>query len=287
MMIDVMSICPNPQQPRSTFDEDALVGLAKSIQATGLIQPVVVEDRGNGMYWLIDGERRWRAHQMAGLPKIEAVVRPAKSNGDRDRLLQAFTANLHRADLNSIEEGRAYLRMKDEFGMTKRQIAKAVGKSVTVIAGPMMAAKMEPEIQEIIVAGLLPASSVVMYALKKVPAGKTRIDVVWHCVRCRVTQRRMLEICKEVAENGGFERGRSGRHKTPVEAMAAVDLVHWNAIAQIGKVPPWPIVQASVMRTCQACELAEYAGPDQCGYCPLVHLLTRLVTVSTSSAAHR
>jgi ParB family transcriptional regulator, chromosome partitioning protein len=127
----VDQIHPNPKQPRKRFEGEAVSGLAESIKAQGLIQPVVVRPRLEGGYELIAGERRWRAACEAGVATVPAVVREAD---DRDSILLALVENVAREDLSPIEEARAYAVLIDEFGLTLGEVADRVGKSKPTVS---------------------------------------------------------------------------------------------------------------------------------------------------------
>jgi ParB family transcriptional regulator, chromosome partitioning protein len=129
--IPVEQIHPNPNQPRKEFDGEAVSGLAESIRAQGLIQPVVVRPRLQGGYELIAGERRWRAAREAGIESVPAVIRDAD---DRDSLLLGLVENVAREDLSAIEEGRAYAILLDEFGLSLAEVAERVGKSKPTVS---------------------------------------------------------------------------------------------------------------------------------------------------------
>jgi ParB family chromosome partitioning protein len=129
--VAVDQIHPNPRQPRKRFEGEAGSGLAESIKAQGLIQPVVLRPRLEGGYELIAGERRWRAAREAGLPTVPAVVREAD---DRDTLLLALIENVAREDLSPIEEARAYAVLIDEFSLSLGEVADRVGKSKPTVS---------------------------------------------------------------------------------------------------------------------------------------------------------
>ncbi|MCZ7568912.1 MAG: ParB/RepB/Spo0J family partition protein [Ardenticatenaceae bacterium] len=157
--LPVELIDPNPEQPRTAFDDEALAALAASIRAEGLIQPVVVEASATGeAYVLTDGERRLRAARLAGLAEIPAVVHPAVAAEDDDRrltrLTRALVANVQRADLNPVEEARALQRMAD-LGMSDAQIAQATGKSRPAVANKRRLLKLPPEVLDALAAGTL------------------------------------------------------------------------------------------------------------------------------------
>jgi ParB family chromosome partitioning protein len=124
--VAVAEIHPNPRQPRRQFDQEGVSGLAESIRAQGLIQPVVVRPRLEGGYELIAGERRWRAAREAGLESLPAVVREAD---DRDTLLLGLVENVAREDLSPVEEARAYALLIDEFSLSLPEVSERVGKS--------------------------------------------------------------------------------------------------------------------------------------------------------------
>ena len=148
------SIEPNRFQPRDTFDEEALVSLTASIREIGVLQPILVRPLGDDHYELIAGERRWRAAKRAGLPTIPAVVRDADDEGS---LEQALVENLHREDLNAIEEAAAYQQLVDDFSMTQDQVATRVGKSRSAVANALRLFQLPPSIQKLIVDGRLSA----------------------------------------------------------------------------------------------------------------------------------
>lgn len=130
-MLSVADIVPHPGQPRRHFAEEALVELAASIAARGVIQPVIVTPHGSGRYRLVAGERRWRAAQRAQLHEIPAIIRELS---EREVTALALIENLQREDLNPIEEARAYHRLADEEGLTQAEIAKLVDKSRSHVA---------------------------------------------------------------------------------------------------------------------------------------------------------
>ena len=129
--LPVGAIRPNARQPRRRFDEQATAGLAESIRAQGVLQPVVVRPSGDGTYELIAGERRWRAAREAGAPTVPALVRDA---GDRDSLLLALVENVAREELSAIEEARAYAVLLDEFGLSLGEVAARVGRSKPAVS---------------------------------------------------------------------------------------------------------------------------------------------------------
>lgn len=144
--IDLDMIEPNSEQPRSRFTEENLEELAQSIRANGIVQPIVVRRKGKN-YQIIAGERRWRAAQRAGLPKIPAVV---KEVGDEKLLELALIENIQRQELNAIEEAKAYKNLINTIGLTQEMVAERVGKNRTVVTTSLRLLKLPEEIQKLI-----------------------------------------------------------------------------------------------------------------------------------------
>ncbi len=152
--IDVDAIDPNPQQPRTVFDEEALTELEHSIREFGLLQPVVVREAGAGRYQLVMGERRWRATQRAGLERIPAIVR---RTGDDILLRDALLENIHRVQLNPLEEAAAYEQLLVEFGVTHAELADRLGRSRPVVTNTIRLLKLPVTVQRRVAAGVLSA----------------------------------------------------------------------------------------------------------------------------------
>jgi ParB family transcriptional regulator, chromosome partitioning protein len=151
--IDIDLIDPSPYQPRTRFREEALEELARSIKASGIIQPLVVRPIA-GRFQLIAGERRWRAAQRAGLTKVSAIVRQVS---DELALEMTLVENIQREDLNAIETARAFDRLMDEFQLTQEAVAERTGKDRATVANAVRLLKLEPTIQEWIEEGKLSA----------------------------------------------------------------------------------------------------------------------------------
>ncbi|MCL8011110.1 ParB/RepB/Spo0J family partition protein [Streptomyces sp. AS02] len=152
--IPLDAITPNPRQPREVFDEDALQELVTSIQEVGLLQPIVVRQIGTARYELIMGERRWRACREAGLDAIPAIVR---ATDDEKLLLDALLENLHRAQLNPIEEAAAYDQLLKDFNCTHDQLADRIGRSRPQVSNTLRLLKLSPKVQNRVAAGVLSA----------------------------------------------------------------------------------------------------------------------------------
>jgi ParB family transcriptional regulator, chromosome partitioning protein len=152
--VAIDAITPNPRQPRRTFDEDTLDELAASIAEVGLLQPVVVRKLGPGNYELVMGERRMRASQRAGLDFIPAIVRETQDN---DMLRDALIENLHRQQLNPLEEAAAYRQLLDDFGATHEQLAQRIGRSRPHISNTLRLLSLPPAVQKRLAAGVISA----------------------------------------------------------------------------------------------------------------------------------
>jgi ParB family chromosome partitioning protein len=152
--IPLESITPNPRQPREVFDEEALAELVHSIREVGLLQPVVVRQTGPERYELIMGERRWRASREAGLEHIPAIVRATE---DEKLLLDALLENLHRAQLNPLEEAAAYDQLLRDFSCTHEQLADRIGRSRSQVSNTLRLLKLSPAVQRRVAAGTISA----------------------------------------------------------------------------------------------------------------------------------
>ncbi len=152
--LPIAQVRPNARQPRQVFEEEALAELVHSIQEVGLLQPVVVRRTGEDAYELIMGERRWRASQQAGRDTIPAIVR---ETDDDDMLRDALLENLHRSELNPLEEAAAYRQLLDDFGCTHDELAARLGRSRPHISNTMRLLRLSPPVQRRVAAGVLSA----------------------------------------------------------------------------------------------------------------------------------
>lgn len=153
--LPVTSLRPNPDQPREHFEEETLASLAASIRELGVLQPVLVRRADDGSYELIAGERRLRAAKRAGMTTIPAIVRDADRAGS---LEQALVENLHRQDLNALEEAAAYSQLIEDLGLTHEQVATRVGKSRVSITNSLRLFQLPPSVQKLVASGELSGS---------------------------------------------------------------------------------------------------------------------------------
>ena len=151
--IDINLIDPNPRQPRTVFDQEALQELVASIKEIGILQPPVVRRAGN-RYELIMGERRLRAAKLAGLSKIPVIIRQTPNN---ELLREALIENIHRSQLNALEEGAAYSQLLNDFNCTQEELAKKLGRSRTVITNTMRLLNLHTSVQQKVASGVISA----------------------------------------------------------------------------------------------------------------------------------
>ena len=186
--IDIDLIDPSPYQPRTRFREEALDELARSIQSSGIIQPLVVRPIGN-RFQLIAGERRWRAAQRAGLTKVSAIVRNVP---DALALEMTLVENIQREDLNAIEAARAFERLMDEFQLTQEAVAERTGKERATVANSIRLLKLEPTIQDWIEENKLSAGH--GRALLAVPDPQLRMRYAQRAARGGLTVRQIERL---------------------------------------------------------------------------------------------
>ena len=196
---------PSPYQPRTRFREEALDELARSIQASGIIQPIVVRPIGN-RFQLIAGERRWRAAQRAGLEKVSAIVRQV---ADELALEMTLVENIQREDLNAMEAARAFERLMDEFQLTQESVAERTGKDRATVANAIRLLKLEPTVQDWIEEGKLSAGH--GRALLAVLDPQLRIRYAQRAARGGLTVRQIERLASRHA------RGRKEKSETHLD----------------------------------------------------------------------
>jgi ParB family transcriptional regulator, chromosome partitioning protein len=195
--IDIDLIEPSPFQPRTRFREEALEELARSIKASGIIQPLVVRPVGS-RFQLIAGERRWRAAQRAGLTKVSAIVRQVS---DELALEMTLVENIQREDLNAIETARAFERLMEEFQLTQESVAERTGKDRATVANAVRLLKLEPTIQEWIEEGKLSAGH--GRALLAVADSQLRMRYARRASRGGLTVRQIERLAARRVRRGG------------------------------------------------------------------------------------
>jgi len=186
--IRITDIVPNRYQPRHHFAPGELAELAASIKESGILQPIMVRRKGDGIFELIAGERRWRASKEAGLETIQAVVRNCS---DQESLLIALVENIQRADLNPMETARAYSRMINEFGLTQDAIAHKVGRDRSSVANAVRLTQLHPEAQKLVENGTLSAGHAKVILGLESPEQQMQVStmVVSHGLSVRETEK--------------------------------------------------------------------------------------------------
>ncbi len=280
MEIPIDKILPNPEQPRKYFDVAELNQLADSITENGIILPLAVEESADGYYILHDGERRLRAAKIAGLKTVPASVVPGlNGSGSIDRLTRALVANLQRADLGPIEEGAAYQKMIEATGMSTNQLAMKIGVGGARVTAKLLLLKLDHEIQNLIDQGKLPSDRQSTDALLSVPDREMRVALANRLGERRATVKAVVEASARIKLH--LEQPRISESEIPAIRLAnkkvTLDRQRWDSLAQIGRLPPWILVEVSARETCKACSLSEMANEAVCKDCPLPAMIERLI----------
>ncbi|CAB4547708.1 MAG: ParB/RepB/Spo0J family partition protein [Actinobacteria bacterium] len=202
--LDINSIRPNAKQPRSVFEPEAFTELVHSIKELGVLQPIVVRSIPGeaGKYELIMGERRLRASKEAGLAKIPAVIR---ETADENMLRDALLENLHRSDLNPLEEASAYQQLLEDFGITQEELANRIGRSRPKITNSIRLLKLPAEVQRKVAAGVLSAGHA--RALLAIEDPSRQLDLANKVINEGLSVRSLEEIVA-IAKPGGGGKGK-------------------------------------------------------------------------------
>lgn len=290
-------ISPNPRQPRKTFDEDALRELADSIREHGIIQPLTVCPNGaRGSYFLIAGERRWRAAQMAGLECVPVFVRPHPGDNVLEEL--ALIENVHRQDLNPIEEALSYRSAVDQYG-TITAAAARLGVSTVRISQRLIWLDLEPEIQLLVAQRRLPGDARAAKALLQIGDRQARLKLASRLAYQGVTLKAILAACTRLAQLLAEQREnerepmlsrarrRAGKSKPGTEKLAVPALrdaaremcaqcdVKAGALGDRCGEPAWALIAHAANDTCGGCPVREVV--NACDSCPGVEMLRRII----------
>ena len=190
--LPVAAIIPNRFQPREHFDEEALVSLTASIREMGVLQPILVRPAVDDQYEIIAGERRWRAAKRAGLQHIPAIVREVE---DTAALEHALVENLHRQDLNPLEEAAAYQQLMEDFGLTQELVAQRVGRSRSAVANTLRLFQLPPSLQRMIADGRLSAGHA--RALLATPDRDLQEELADECLNRGLSVRDIEQLVRE------------------------------------------------------------------------------------------
>ncbi len=235
--VPIGSIKPNPRQPRVNFDEDTMSSLAASIKELGVLQPVLVRQIGSVAaddFELIAGERRWRAARRAGLQSIPVLV---LTSDETQSLEQALVENLHRQDLNVLEEAAAYQQLIEEFGYTHEQVAKRVGKSRTAVTNIVRLLQLPSGVQRLLSEGQISPGHA--RALLGTPDRGYQEMLAKAVVSEGLTVRAIEELVRE--HNGGGEDGGTDEHVGPVPVPSNGEPE--NPVARPTRLPPPGILE--------------------------------------------
>ncbi len=221
--VDLDAVSPNPRQPREEFDEAALQELVASIRTVGVLQPIVVRPLPGGGYQLVMGERRWRAARLAGLTSMPAIVRDTP---DVDLLRDALLENLHRQQLNPLEEAAAYQQLLAEFGATHDELAARLGRSRPQISNTLRLLHLPPAVQRRVAAGVLSAGHA--RALLGLPSAAEQEELAGRIVAEGLSVRAVEEIVAVgLPAPGRRVAARSRREPPPLAAAATQELSEW------------------------------------------------------------
>ncbi|PZG02258.1 ParB/RepB/Spo0J family partition protein [Micromonospora deserti] len=216
--IPVDAIVPNPKQPRQVFDEEALEELKTSIQEVGFLQPIVVRQLDDEKFELVMGERRWRAAQAVGRENIPAIVRDTR---DDAMLRDALLENIHRANLNPLEEAAAYQQLLDEFGATHEELARRIGRSRPQISNTIRLLNLPAQVQRRVAAGVLSAGHA--RALLSLDDQESQEQLALRIVAEGLSVRATEEIVA-LALNDGPSKKETAKRRSKPHAPALTDL---------------------------------------------------------------
>ena len=205
--VPIDSITPNPRQPRQIFDQEALAELTHSIREVGLLQPPIVRQIGINQYELVMGERRWRACQGAGLKTIAVII---KETADDALLRDSLLENLHRSQLNPLEEGAAYDQLLKDFGCTHEELAARIGRSRPQISNTIRLLKLPASVQRKVAAGVLSAGHA------RAILGLTDIDVMEKLANRIVSEGLSVRATEEIVALGIVEKKTRKKNARPV-----------------------------------------------------------------------
>ncbi|HWR66098.1 MAG TPA: ParB/RepB/Spo0J family partition protein [Bellilinea sp.] len=270
MKIPIKSILPNPDQPRTVFDQAELDQLASSIREVGLLNPIAVEGpHGDEIYILLDGERRLRAMKQLGRTSIEANVRRPTSDG-QERLLMAMIGNLQRSDMGPIDEALAFRRLREK--LTTEEIAQRVGRSTAHVYFRIRMLEFPESVQELFNSRKLPLDEGSIGALRKL-TDEQMIQVANAAVGRELSARQIQSMAARIKRAGGIN----------VKPVKAPRMIHSDSTCPAldfnpGLSKSWSWVRGAAKKTCEQCGLYEGGGKNTiCKECPLTIFIGRIV----------
>jgi ParB family chromosome partitioning protein len=215
--LPIDEIQPNPFQPRKRFDESKLAELAESIRQHGIVQPLVVRQKGNS-YELVVGQRRLEAARIVGLERVPVIVNAFE---DIEMVQVALIENLQREDLNAIEEAEAYRRLIEEFGMTQEGLAKVLGRSRPAIANTIRLLNLSPEVQEIVSRGTISMGHA--RALLAIDNLRLQEKVCRHIVGKQLSVRETEKVVRRVVATGRLEKAKTGTNQAKDPHIVSIE----------------------------------------------------------------
>ncbi|HET8683634.1 MAG TPA: ParB/RepB/Spo0J family partition protein [Micromonosporaceae bacterium] len=217
--VPVSAITPNPKQPRQVFDEESLEELKTSIGEVGLLQPIVVRDLGAEKYEIVMGERRWRAFQAVGREVIPAIVRDTE---DEAMLRDALLENIHRVNLNPLEEAAAYQQLLDEFGATHDELARRIGRSRPQISNTIRLLNLPATVQRRVAAGVLSAGHA--RALLSLDDTEAQEELAHRIVAEGMSVRATEEAVSVAMSDGAAKKPAAAKRRPKPHSPALADL---------------------------------------------------------------
>lgn len=207
--VAITDIEPNPLQPRSTFDEEALKELAESIAQLGVIQPITLKRRGDGRYTIISGERRWRASQMAGLDRLPAYIREVE---DEELHAMALVENIQRENLNAIEIALGMQRLVEECGLTQEAMAERVGKKRSTVSNYMRLLSLPSEVQLALKEGIISMGHAKAIATLD---EELQLKALKRCVKKSLSVRQAEMLAKKMSEEAARDNDAEAEEEYP------------------------------------------------------------------------
>lgn len=219
--VKISELRPNPNQPRKSFNENSLRELAESIKERGIIQPIIVREKG-GYYEIVVGERRWRAAQIAGLQEIPVIVR--NDLGEVESLELALIENIQREDLNPIELAMAYNELIEKYNLTQEDIAKIIGKSRSAVANTIRLLKLPERVKDYIIQGALSEGH--GRVLLSVENEDEMIKLAKECIEKNLSVRELEEIVRFRKKEETFDESVSRETKQRKESQKRQDIIN-------------------------------------------------------------
>lgn len=242
-------LVPNPQQPRKIFDRDALLGLGSSMKESGQVHPLIVDDAGNGTYIVVDGERRWRAAELVGIPELMAIIRQlGEQNADTRHLIEALVTSTQREELSPVEFARACGKLR-EMGLTNRAIADKIGTYTERIRMALRLLDLDEELLQLVDTGKLPKDPRVVDALLSIEDSEIRVKLGAKLARSGIGIVAIVNACKRLNES------LQNQTKAQMEDVPALALAKRAVYRTDGKATAkWEVVRAATKGMCDACD---------------------------------